>query len=136
MGCRVIEDLVRRGLPEGVKALDGGAGGLELLDLVDGWKRVVIVDAAEIGKEAGEFVRFTPSDARLASRADSFSGHGVGLSEVLALAEALGRELPEIVFFGVQPAEMGWQVGLSPAVESTLPAVLAAVVEEVSASEE
>ena len=58
------------------------------------------------------------------------------MSEVLALAEALGRELPQIVFFGVQPAEMGWQEGLSPAVETTLPAVIAAVVEELSPSEE
>ncbi|MBL7065411.1 MAG: hydrogenase maturation protease [Anaerolineae bacterium] len=147
VGCRVAEELARRELPPGVQALDGGAAGLRLLDLLEGWERVVIVDAAEMGRRPGEFVRFTPTDVRLVSASDRpstgpstmlrtssghrFSLHHVGLSEVLALADALGRTLPEMVIFGVQPARVGWGEGLSLAVEAALPALIAIVLEEV-----
>jgi len=131
VGCRLVEELARRELPPGVQVLDGGAAGLDLLDLVEGWGRVVIVDAAEMGRMPGEIVRFTPADVRLASAPDPFSLHHAGLSEALALADALGRALPEMVIFGVQPASVGWGEELSPAVEAALPALIATVLEEV-----
>ena len=132
VGPRIVEELTRRGLPEGVTALDGGTGGLDLLQVLEGWKQVVVVDAADVGQEPGQFVRFTPDQARLAQAADRFSLHHAGLSEVLALADALGWALPEIVIFGVQPAEVGWGEGLSPAVETALPALADAVIEEIA----
>jgi len=103
--------------------------------LMEGWERVVIVDAAEMGRRSGEFVRFTPADVRLASASDRpstgsghrFSLHHAGLSEALALADALDQPLPEMVIFGVQPAGVGWGEGLSPAVEAALPALADAV---------
>jgi hydrogenase maturation protease len=127
----VVEELTCRGLPKGRAALDVGTGGLDLLQVLEGWKRVVVIDAACVGQEPGQFVRFTPDQVRLAQAADSFSFHHTGLSEVLALADALGRVLPEMVIFGVQPAEIGWREGLSPAVEAALPALADAVLEEI-----
>jgi len=132
IGPRVVEELAHRGLPEGVTALDGGTGGLDLLQVLEDWKQVVVVDAADVGQEPGQFVRFTPDQARLAQAADRFSLHHAGLSEALALASALGRALPEIVIFGVQPAEVGWGEGLSPAVETALPALADAVLKEIA----
>ena len=126
----MVEELTRRGLPRGVTALDGGTGGLDLLQVLEGWQRVVVVDAADVGREPGQFVRFTPDQARLAQAADRFSLHNAGLGEILALANALGRALPHMVIFGVQPAEIGWREGLSPAVEVALPAMIDAVLEE------
>ena len=132
VGPRVVKELARRGLPEGVTTLDGGTGGLNLLPMLEGWERVIVVDAAEMGRRPGEFVRFIPSDVRLASALDSFSLHHAGLSEVLALADALDRSLPELIIFGVQPADVGWGEGLSLAVERTLPALIDAVIAEMN----
>jgi hydrogenase maturation protease len=132
VGPRVVEELTRRGLPEGVTALDGGTGGLDLLHVLEGWQRVVVIDAATVGREPGQFVRFTPAQARLVGADDRFSLHHAGLSEVLMLASALGRTLPEMVIFGVQPADVGWGDGLSPAVETALPALAKAVLEEIA----
>ena len=131
-GCRVIEELERRELPLGVETLDGGALGLRLLDLMEGWERIILVDAAEIGRRPGEFLRFTPNDVLLVSKPDSFSFHQAGLSEALALADALGRPLPEIVIFGIQPQQVGWGEGLSLAVETALPALTDAVLNEIN----
>ncbi len=132
IGPRVVEELTRRGLPDRVTVVDGGTGGPDLMQVLEGWKRVVVVDAAEIGQEPGQFVRFTLDQVRLARTTDSFSLHHAGLSEALALADALGRALPEMVIFGVQPSEVGWREGLSPAVQTALPSVTDAVLGEIA----
>jgi hydrogenase maturation protease len=146
VGPRVIRELEGRGLPEGVAALDGGTGGLDLLQVIEGWERVVIVDAADLSRGSGgfavgraapgrlapgQFIRFTPDEAHLVGTAEHFSFHHAGLAEVLALARALDRPLPSIVVFGVQPEDVGWGEGLSPDVEAGLPDLIDAVLEEV-----
>jgi hydrogenase maturation protease len=131
LGPRVVEELNRRGLPQGVTALDGGTGGLDLLRYLEEWVRVVIVDAADVGQKPGQFVRFDLPEARLLARNGSFSLHNAGLGEAIALANALGRTLPEITVFGLQPKSLDWGEGLSPAVEAGLEALLDAVLEEV-----
>ena len=131
IGPRLVEELVQGGLPEGVTALDVGMGGLDLLRVLEGWERAVIVDAADVGREPGQIVRFTPDQVRLALAADSFSLHHAGLGEVIALADALGQALPEMIIFGIQPAEFDWREGLSPAVEAALPALVDAVIEAI-----
>ena len=132
IGPRAVAELEKRALPNGVEALDAGTAGLDLLQLMEGWDRVVIVDAADVGKEPGQFVRFTYNQARLVEADDPFSFHHAGLADVLALAGALDRQLPPIVIFGVQPGKVGWGEGLSPDLEPRLPILVDAVLEEVS----
>lgn len=121
VGPRVVAELCRQGLPEGVEAVDGGTSGLDLLYLLEGWDRVIIVDAAILGRNPGEFLRFTPEDVHLVGNLVSLSSHSAGLADTLALARALGQTLPEIIIYGIQPEQMDWEEGLSPAVEASLP---------------
>jgi hydrogenase maturation protease len=130
-----VDELTRRRLPETVQIVDAGTAGLDLLHMMEGAKRVVIVDAADLGRESGQFVRFTPHEAQIVQATNGFSLHNASLSEVLALADALGRTLPEIVIFGVQIANIGWGEGLSPAVETAIPALVKAVIEEIEKGE-
>lgn len=142
IGPRVVAELEHRELPEGVEVLDAGTGGLDLLQIIEGRERVVIVDAAEVSVEGGriapgQFVRFAPEEAHLAGTprgvaGEGFSFHHAGVSEVLGLARALDRPLPSIVVFGVQPKKVGWGEGLSPDVERALPVLVDAVLQEVS----
>ena len=132
IGPRVIEVLNRCGLPEGATALDAGTGGLDLLQVLEGWERAIIIDAADVGREPGQFARFTPDEARFVGSEDAPSLHNAGLAEVLALADAVGQPLPEMVIFGVQPEKIGWGEGLSPAVEATLSELVDAVLDEVN----
>jgi len=131
VGPRVVAERLRRGLPDGVAAVDGGTGGLDLLHLLEGWERAVIVDAAELGRKPGEFLRFTPEEAHLVGSLASLSSHNAGLADALALARALGKTLPDIVIYGVQPERMDWEEGLSPALEAVLPQIVTAILEEI-----
>ncbi|MCS7282253.1 MAG: hydrogenase maturation protease [Anaerolineae bacterium] len=136
VGPRVVAELRRRGLPEGVEAVDGGTLGLDLLYLLEGWDQVIIVDAAILGRNPGEFLRFTPEDAHLVGSLASLSSHSAGLAETLALARALGRALPEIIIYGIQPERMDWEEGLSPAVEAALPRLVKEIRKHVMACSE
>ncbi len=65
VGVRVAEMLAARDLPQGVEVVDGGTRGLELVNLMEGWPRVILVDAVHLGREPGEFVCFTLDQVRL-----------------------------------------------------------------------
>lgn len=134
IGPRLVEELRRRGLPDGVEAIDGGTGGLDLLSILEGADRVIIVDAAEMGRRPGEIVRFTPKDGRLMETLVSLSTHTFGLADGLALARSLGYPLPSITIFGVQPERMDWGEGLSPPVERALPALIQTILSEIGAN--
>jgi hydrogenase maturation protease len=130
LGPRVVAELERLELPESVSAIDGGIGGLGLLQVLEEWDRVLIVDVADVGLQPGHFARFTPCEARLQGTGDGFSVHDAGLAEAIDLGTALGRPLAEIVIFGLQPEAMDWRQGLSPAVEAAVPDLVEAVLNE------
>jgi len=84
-----------------------------------------------VGRAPGQFVRFRQGEARLPGSGDRLSIHAAGLSDALRLAEALDILPEEVIVFGVQPASLGWEGGLSPEVKAALPRLLEAVLAEV-----
>lgn len=131
VGCRAVEALERCPLPADVEVLDGGAPGVGLLHLLEGRRRAVIVDAAEMGRRPGEIVRFRPEEVTLTGSSARFSLHRTAVADALALARALNLPLPEITFYGVQPGRVGWSDGLSPEVAAAVPALIEALLAEV-----
>ena len=131
VGCRVAEALEERQLPPGVEVMDAGTPGVGLINLLEGRQRAIIVDAAEMGRPAGEVVRFRPEDVVLTGSTERFSLHRTAVADALALAHALNLPLPEIVFFGVQPGYVGWRDELSPEVAAAVPGLVAAILDEV-----
>lgn len=121
-------------LPSDVDLLDGGTSGLEIVLLLDGYRRAVIVDAANMDCAPGEWRRFTAEPLLLADDPMGLQGtlHNAGLIEALQLAHALGTAPAEIVVFGVQPQNVGWNSGLSDAVRAAVPAVQRAVLDELT----
>jgi hydrogenase maturation protease len=134
VGVRVAQVLAGRVLPDGVQVVDGGTPGLELVNLMEGWPRVILVDAANVGRKAGEFARFTLDEARLLGQDEPLSVHGAGLGDALLLAQTLGVLPDEVIIFGVQPARLEWQEGLSPEVEAALPDLIQSILKEVGSS--
>ncbi len=137
VGCAVAELLQQtpfgERVPAEVEVLDLGTPGVGLINLLQGRRRVIIVDAAQMGRLPGEFVRLVPEQIRLDSSIRSFSLHAPGIADSLLLAEALQLHMPDIVIFGIQPAFVGWRSQLSPEVQSAVPGVTKAVLEEVGA---
>jgi hydrogenase maturation protease len=134
VGVRVVEELAAQPLPPDVEVVDGGTQGLGLVGLMEGRRRAIVVDAASVGRSPGQFVRFTLDEARLLGDEQPLSIHAAGLGDALLLGQALGTLPDEVIIFGVQPSCVQWDRSLSPEVDAALPALIAAVLAEVSAS--
>lgn len=130
VGVRVVEELKELELPEGVDVVDGGTAGLGLIGLMEGYQRVIIVDAADMGRPSGCVVRFTPSEAQFKIAKAPLSLHQIGLGEVLALADTLGIAPDGLSIIGVQPKRVGAGAGLSPEVEGAIPQIIRLVLKE------
>ena len=130
IGVRVAEELKRLELPDGVSVVEGGTAGLRLIGLMEGYQRVIIVDAAEMGQPPGHVVRFTPSEVHFKTVETPLSLHQIGLVEALALAEALEVAPDELVIIGVQPGRIEEGVGLSSEVEGAIPQIVRMVLDE------
>ena len=122
VGTAVISTLQSQSLPDGVDLIDGGTAGLEIVLLLKEYRRVIVVDAAEMGLEAGEWRAFEGKTAVLPVNPSSMNGtlHGTGFAEALALAEALGTLPEELLVFGVQPERVDWGEGLSERVKTAV----------------
>jgi hydrogenase maturation protease len=133
VGVRVVHLLAARSLPEGVEVVDGGTQGLAIVNLMEGRQRVIFVDAANLNRAPGEFVRFTPDEAHLLGEDQRLSVHEAGLRDALLLAEALQVLPDEVIIYGVQPATLDWNDNLSPEVETTLPRLVQGILDELGA---
>lgn len=114
--------------------VDGSRGDLLNILISQDFERVIIIDAAQIGRSPGDWARFTLENIELGcvDYGTSTTLHNAGLAEALALANALGLVIPEMVIYGVQPFKMGWKIGLSRPVEVAVLEVKAAILEEIN----
>ena len=135
IGAAVIAALRHQDLPPGVIAIDGGTPGLETVLVWQGYARVIIVDAAEMGIMPGVWKRFLPDEAVFPIKKESMRGtlHDAGLADALALAAALEMLPAELVFYCVQPAFTGWSADLTAPVAAAIPSLCSAISSELAA---
>lgn len=132
-GPAVVAALSRMDLPPQVELLDGGTPGLETVLLLQGYERVIIIDAADMGLEPGEWRRFTPDTAEIKSSENKLTGtlHAAGLAEALVLAAALDVLPERLLIFGVQPGQIDWSMDLTEPLKAALPHLIDALIEEI-----
>ena len=132
VGIHVVRELQKNCLPERVKILDGGLGGMGLLDFFQEASKVLLVDAADMNLKIGAVVRFTPDEVRGRSISrPRFSSHDLDLLDVLELARELKRCPMETVIIGIQPGEVSWGIGLTPEVQASVPRAIEMILKEI-----
>jgi len=132
IGIAAAERLAALPLPEGVEVIDGGTGGLTLLDLMGGAETVLLIDAVAMGKTPGAIVRFTAEEVAMEGGQPGLSLHETGLAAVFALGREMGLLPPQIVIYGVEPASVECRLGLSPVVAEALDPLVEAILAELT----
>jgi hydrogenase maturation protease len=115
----VLRALEAEALPAGVELFDAGTSAIDLMDVFAGRDKLVVIDAVRGGREPGTLYRFSPEEVE-AQALPMNSLHQVGLLETLRLGELVGCKPGEAVVIGVQPADTGLGIGLTPAVEAAV----------------
>ena len=102
-GLLVLDALRRMERPPDVDLIDAGLAGLALVSYMEGYARVVLVDAVDMGLAPGEVRTFRPADVRSARDAPPLSLHACDLLEVIELSGRIDMCPDEVIVVGIQP---------------------------------
>jgi hydrogenase maturation protease len=101
VGVHVLRALEREMPAPGVRLLDGGTGGVNLLAEFDGVSAVLLIDATYDGKAAGTITHLQPK--RVGDLPRGLGAHDFGLKDLFAAAALVGR-LPELHVYTISVA--------------------------------
>jgi hydrogenase maturation protease len=130
IGVRVVERINKTDLPPNVEVMDGGVLGLNLMYYIEGRKKVIVIDAVNVGKPPGTIYRFT-EEALLEKKDLLRSAHGVDFYDVIKTAELLGTKPGEVVFIGIEPEVVDEGIEISPSLEKRIPRVIELIFMEI-----
>jgi len=77
-----------------------GAG---LVDTLQGYQRVIMIDAVQAGKPRGTLVQLDAE--QISEQSSGLSSHNFGVAEAIALARAMGVLPEDIVLFGLDAGD-------------------------------
>jgi hydrogenase maturation protease len=124
VGVRVIEALAgRNDWPATVELIDGGTCAMEMLEQLENLDLLIVVDCVRGGRPAGTPVVLRGETVPVFFRT-KLSPHQVGLSDVLANLELLGRAPRETIIIGIEPESLALGMELTPTVAARLPQLL------------
>jgi hydrogenase maturation protease len=89
--------------PRNVEFIDGGVGGLNLLNIIEETERLIVFDAADMGLPAGQARVIAPEQVMDEDAAGRLSMHEVPFIETLRLCEQFSRRPPTTIL-AIQPA--------------------------------
>lgn len=135
VGVHAARRLQHIPLPAAVEVLDGGTAGMDLLYYLDGRKKVILIDAIQTDESPGTIFRLTPRDIGSVSKREYFSLHQPGISDVLRIAAVLGKSMPEVVIFAVQPTDISIGTDLTPEINDKIPELIHLVLNEIENGE-
>jgi hydrogenase maturation protease len=122
VGIHVIQQLEFQPALRGVRVLDGGTGGINLLLEFEHVREVVMVDATRDGRPAGTVTLLQPR--RVADLPRGLGAHDFGVKDLFAAA-ALLDQMPQIHLYTISVEELKPMcTELSPAVAAAVPEVV------------
>ena len=130
VGIHVIKALENEKLPAHVHLMDGGTGGLHLLSWLQGYDRIIMIDATLDNNPPGTVRLIQPRYAT--DFPPLLSAHEIGLKDMID-AMILTEDLPEthlIVISTLNINEVG--MDLTPEVKAAVPKVIRMIQEIIS----
>ena len=131
VGPAVARELEGKLDPLVVTVTEASLGGLNLLDLLVGYDRVIIIDAIKTaGGQPGQIHRLDPT--ALTTTRYATSPHDVNLATALELGKKLGLAMPQkLDIFAVEVSDTeNFSEAYTPAVAAAIPACVAMVLGE------
>ncbi|UGV41704.1 hydrogenase maturation protease [Methanococcoides orientis] len=138
VGVRVVEALekIESGILEDIDILDAGVCGLDILNLLDGVDKAIIVDSM-VGSgstKRGSILRLDLDDLLNKDHeyAGIFSAHDIGISDILTIGKHV-QDFPDIIVFGIEVGGIreDLSMDLSPEVLAAVDRVISYIIEEI-----
>jgi len=122
VGIHAIRALENEKLPPDVSLMDGGTGGLHLISWLQGYDRIIMIDATLDDNPPGTIRLIQPRYA--SDFPHLMSAHEIGLRDMIE-AMSLTDNLPEIRLIVISAADIS-EVGtdLSPEIQAVIPEIV------------
>lgn len=133
-GIRVVEEVSKHQLPEGVEVVDGGTLQMALTDIIRHRQKVIVVDAVSGGDKPGSLYRFNVDDLQEAT-SQIGSVHDIGVIEAVFFLNLTEEMPPEFIFYGIEPQSLEPSLELTSVVANALPRLTQMVMKEAGISE-
>ncbi len=132
-GPVLVRLLAERGMPSGVRLIDGGTAGMDVAFAMRGARRVIVVDASRLGVEPGVVHRVPGEEVRDLTPPDG-NLHRFRWDQALGFAQWLLKdEYPQDVTVWLVEGE-SFELGdaLSPRVQASIEQIADEIVREVT----
>ena len=120
IGVHIVQEMIRSKvpLPDNVEIVDGGTAGYDLIPIMQGHDKIIIVDALKANDRPGAIYRF--SAEHLADQSSSFSMHDIGIRGIIDSLRIMG-ENPFIEIIGIVPEDINTlDIGISDSVKESI----------------
>ena len=84
----------------------------------DDTEKIVVVDAAKMGKNPGDYLIFSPENVNTKKVVPHISTHEGDILKLINMAKELKLSIPKIKILAIQPKSMAPEMGLSDVLQS------------------
>ena len=129
VGIYIAREIKKKIKYSGVTIQEASLGGLELLDAMVDFKRVILIDAMVIGSgEIGSCIKLSPNDLGGGS---AMARHQVPLHEALELGRRLHMNLPkDIIIYGIMVKDTTtFCESCTPEVQACIPKIVDEIIQ-------
>ena len=124
-----VARMLRKDLAGVADIIEAETAGLDLMEMLSGYERAILVDAINLdGELPGTVFRLRPDDLKITPRLSS--SHDIDIVTALALGRRLGFEMPDdVIIYAVQVEDMlTLSEGCLEAVDRVLPLLAGEIV--------
>lgn len=132
IGVHVVESLRKKKELAGVTLIDAGTAFIDVIYDLDGYDKVVIVDAVTGGEVPGAIYRIDLDEmlSENFKKNRSISLHDYGLVEGLSFGRMTGISIGKVVLIGIEPENINTFTGLSPVLRKRLRMIERVIIDE------
>lgn len=125
VGIKVVEEIAKK---REVEFLTGNINCFQILDIIQGYDRVVIVDAVKKGGEPGTLYPIPLKE--LEPSIHNTSLHTINLATAIKLGKKLSREMPtEISIYGIEVKDTErFSERFTPEIEKRIPEIVREII--------
>lgn len=131
-GVRCVEYLKKMRPTQDIELVDGGTSGFAILEVMKEFKKTVIVDAVDMGKEPGYIACFDAGRVLSLPSGAKFSLHEMNLVDVIQVGKKIGYDFKNVKIVGIQPQEVSRGDTLSETLEKKMPVLAERVLKEIN----
>lgn len=131
LGVAAAKQLAAMRWPEHIRIYDAGTALMSLWDVFAENQVIIVIDALKGGNEPGTVYRFSADELGGGRRETLSSLHDLQVEDMIRMA-ALFNKHPRVIFFGMEPAALDMEPGLSERIQEKLPLLVECIRKELT----